>query len=234
MIGIGERIRVVRGDESLPSFADKLGIHKNTLARYEKEESLPDVGVIIKICEIATDVDVTPNWLIEGDGPPPKPSYFYAHQKLRARLADMVDSEAKAREVINKVGLNLSASQLIGYISNKEMISDFDLVNLCDKFAFYDSNLVVSKRIFEERKETNFGGSVPQTETSRLGKLNRSLLKEAVEIIEDLSQKNEAVLSTSKKSDLITLIYEDMLHLSNEHDYDDFVDRAERMIKLVL
>jgi hypothetical protein len=100
--------------------------------------------------------------------------------------------------------------------------------------VFYDSDLVTSKRIMKNLLEANFHVSEQEADTSGIVNLDRSLLEKAIEIVEDLIQKNGALLSSSKKADLITLVYEDMLHLSGKHNQDDFIDRAERMIKLSL
>ncbi len=62
----GERIRLVRGGKSLTEFAAGFGIHKNTLARYEKGESLPDAGFLAKLCDIYR---VNPSWILTGEGP---------------------------------------------------------------------------------------------------------------------------------------------------------------------
>ncbi len=64
--GIGERIREIRANSSLPAFAENLGVHKSTLSRYEKEESYPDAPFIMKLCN---QFDTDPNWLLTGEGP---------------------------------------------------------------------------------------------------------------------------------------------------------------------
>lgn len=63
---IGERIKIVRGEESLPAFAERFGVHKNTLIRYEKGESQPDAAFLKKICD---KFNVHPTWLLTGEGP---------------------------------------------------------------------------------------------------------------------------------------------------------------------
>lgn len=47
-------------------FAARLGIHKNTLGRYERGESEPDFSVCASICSI---FGVSPTWLLLGVGP---------------------------------------------------------------------------------------------------------------------------------------------------------------------
>lgn len=68
----GERIRQVRGGKSLTEFAAGFGIHKNTLARYEKGDGVPDGAFLAKICEV---YHINPVWILTGEGPvhPPDP-----------------------------------------------------------------------------------------------------------------------------------------------------------------
>jgi phage repressor protein C with HTH and peptisase S24 domain len=47
--------------------ADKLGIHKNTMANYERGERFPDVNILLKILEVFSDIN--PSWLLTGTGP---------------------------------------------------------------------------------------------------------------------------------------------------------------------
>jgi transcriptional regulator with XRE-family HTH domain len=63
--GIGHRIRIVRGEKSQFVFAEELGIHRNTLIRYEDELSHPDSDIISKICKT---YDINSSWLLFGGG----------------------------------------------------------------------------------------------------------------------------------------------------------------------
>ena len=63
--GIGHRIRIVRGEKSQFVFAEELGIHRNTLIRYEDELSHPDSDIISKICKT---YDINSSWLLFGSG----------------------------------------------------------------------------------------------------------------------------------------------------------------------
>jgi transcriptional regulator with XRE-family HTH domain len=62
--GIGARITQVRARITQGKFADSLGIHKNTLIRYEKEERLPDSEFLTRIYEL---YGVDPTWLLTGE-----------------------------------------------------------------------------------------------------------------------------------------------------------------------
>ncbi len=63
-LDIGSRIAQVRFPLPQGKFADSLGIHKNTLIRYEKGERLPDSSLLLLICE---RYDVDPGWLLTGN-----------------------------------------------------------------------------------------------------------------------------------------------------------------------
>lgn len=61
--GIGERIRSVRGAFSRDTFADTVGVSRNTLLRYEQEERRPDADFLQRVCERH---GVDPTWLLLG------------------------------------------------------------------------------------------------------------------------------------------------------------------------
>lgn len=62
---IGERIQAIRGKRSREAFAAELGIHPQTLARYEKGERLPDSSVLENLSK---KCGVSPMWLLLGEG----------------------------------------------------------------------------------------------------------------------------------------------------------------------
>ena len=66
MGSVGERIRELRGEMQQAELADKLEIHKNTMANYERGERFPDVNILSKILEIFPDAN--PAWLLTGEG----------------------------------------------------------------------------------------------------------------------------------------------------------------------
>lgn len=64
--GIGSRLAHIRGSMSQAAFAEKLGVHKNSLGNYERENRTPDAGFLAKL--IANGYDC--NWLLTGIGEP--------------------------------------------------------------------------------------------------------------------------------------------------------------------
>ena len=63
---LGHRLKQIRGSLSQERFAKSLGIHKNTLVRYEKGERLPDSRFLARVCKTYR---VNPAWLLTGTGP---------------------------------------------------------------------------------------------------------------------------------------------------------------------
>ncbi len=227
VIGIGNRIRYLRGGESLPSFAKKLGIHKNTLVRYEKEESLPDVGFVLKLCKIIDNEAITPSWLIEGEGPMPSPGYFKAHEELRGRLSNLSNIE-KAQEVIETAGLSITPERLVGYIVGNDMLSDLELYELCTKIAYYDFEAVKRSSMPIEQESSRCNESV--VIASPVCVLKSTLLREIIELIEGLSKEYQKELSPEKKAEIIAILYEEFV--GDQSKIDLLQTKSKRLFNL--
>ena len=65
-MSIGQRIAEVRGSRSRKAFAEHVGIVENTLRNYETSLSLPNSDVVSEIC---TKEQISPLWLLTGEGP---------------------------------------------------------------------------------------------------------------------------------------------------------------------
>lgn len=61
----GRRLREVRGELSQAAFADKAGVHKNTLGGYERGERSPDAEFLRALVMLGYNV----NWVLTGEGP---------------------------------------------------------------------------------------------------------------------------------------------------------------------
>lgn len=64
---VGQRLRWVRGEKSRPVFGAEFNINKNTLARYEKDDTSPDIVLSGQICD-SCRIDL--NWFVYGKGDP--------------------------------------------------------------------------------------------------------------------------------------------------------------------
>lgn len=63
---IGDRIKLARGKRSQDDEAAMLGIHKNTLARYESGARNPDSEFIEKLLSVHPEIN--PMWFVTGNG----------------------------------------------------------------------------------------------------------------------------------------------------------------------
>ena len=61
---IGSRLVIARGKQSQLDFATQMGVHRNSLSRYESGENEPSAEVLQKIAELGYNV----NWLLTGKG----------------------------------------------------------------------------------------------------------------------------------------------------------------------
>jgi len=62
---LGERLRQVRSQLSQDEFATRLGVHKNTIGKYERGERQPEAEILSRLrSELGVDV----NWLLTGEG----------------------------------------------------------------------------------------------------------------------------------------------------------------------
>ena len=66
-MSFGDRVKSVRGNLTQKIFADKLGVHTNTVSRWERGEQVPDQGDLCSILTIFNEI--SPEWLLTGDGP---------------------------------------------------------------------------------------------------------------------------------------------------------------------
>ena len=65
-MGLGERLRQVRGNKSQVEFGRIIGISQSSVGVYEGESRLPDSKVLTSICNA---FEISPAWLLMGTGP---------------------------------------------------------------------------------------------------------------------------------------------------------------------
>lgn len=62
---LGQRLIRIRGKDNAAVFAEKVGVHKNTLGRYESGERFPDAKFLEAIARLGINI----HWLVTGVGP---------------------------------------------------------------------------------------------------------------------------------------------------------------------
>lgn len=72
---IGDRLALVRGSVSQKEFANSLGVHKNTLGLYERNDRAPDANLLRLLLE---GHGININWLLTGSG-----SMYISHQEAQ-------------------------------------------------------------------------------------------------------------------------------------------------------
>lgn len=64
-LGIGERLRIVRNNESQKEFGARFGVDLNTVGRYETGANTPKADFIAAVC---AEYAINPSWLLFGKG----------------------------------------------------------------------------------------------------------------------------------------------------------------------
>ncbi|MBU0973956.1 MAG: helix-turn-helix domain-containing protein [Proteobacteria bacterium] len=127
LLGVGERIRIIRGYETIVKFAEKICIHKSTLIRYEKEEGFPDAKTLIKICKT---FHINPTWLLFGEGqketPIPPLTHTASHNALRQRLKTV-----HASSYINPCCTEITREKYQAYMQGEYVPTEKELNFLC-------------------------------------------------------------------------------------------------------
>jgi len=106
---VGDRIRELRGEMQQAELADKLSIHKNTMANYERGDRFPDVKILLKILEVFPDTN--PAWLLTGEGfknrsePVQKGFVMFPRYEIEAGAGP---------------GRNVQSEQIVDFVSFKE------------------------------------------------------------------------------------------------------------------
>jgi phage repressor protein C with HTH and peptisase S24 domain len=106
---IGDRIRELRGEMQQSELADKMGVHKNTMANYERGDRFPDVNILLKILEVFPDTN--PAWLLTGEG---------SKNRSEPVQGGFVMFPRYEIEVGAGPGRNVQSEQVVDFVSFKE------------------------------------------------------------------------------------------------------------------
>lgn len=64
---IKDRLKLIRGNQRQDEFATRIGVHKNTVGRWERGEQEPNYGDMNRILHALPDIN--PAWLLAEEGP---------------------------------------------------------------------------------------------------------------------------------------------------------------------
>lgn len=223
---IGERIKLVRGSSSLADFAAKIGVHKSTLIRYEKGESLPDSGVLNRICD---EFNINPTWLLTGNGPkkrqPTLLGYSEAHNKLREAIRIslapeirwyMYDSETPEE-------MRMTREQFWAYFRGEYVPTKEQLIELAKRAGFRNDidflNELVGGEFLKRREEAM---------TMATAKIDEPLMETIVIAVERHLESRKLTLTPEKKARLYVHLYEIFFE-----DHEVKEETVERVLRLV-
>lgn len=65
-MGVGDRIKMIRGALRQDTFAEMVGVHLNTVGRWERGQRTPDIDDLNKI--LAAFPQISPTWFLTGEG----------------------------------------------------------------------------------------------------------------------------------------------------------------------
>ena len=100
-IELGKRLREARGNTTLPDFAQSLGVHKNTVMRWERGECAPDANIVKTIFEI---YNVDPTWLITG-----KP--------IKESHSEKYLATTRIVEILDEIGIDLPTEKMVLFVT---------------------------------------------------------------------------------------------------------------------
>lgn len=81
--GVGKRIREVRADATQAHFADRIGVDRKTIVRWEDGSLIPNAPSLLYISQ-SYGLDI--NWLLTGKGAPPEKTVSDAERRILAAL----------------------------------------------------------------------------------------------------------------------------------------------------
>ena len=226
-VGIGGRIKAVRGGRTIPEFADSLLIHKSTLIRYEKEESYPDAKLILKLCE---QENINPNWLLTGNGPKSRWAVDLdsLHNILRKSFKKKfsVSSKEESSSFCEKTKIGISPEVLLSYLSGEVIISGEALKKICE-LSGVDSDFLENSASYTSGQ----GLGIASLEFGRPITLDRSILLKVLLKVENFVEIENISIEQNKKAHLVVWLYENIM--DGVFEVEDIKSQLKRIAGLI-
>lgn len=233
-IDIGDRLREIR--ERVPpaglsrdNFACRLPfpVHKNTIARYETGQRVPDATYLLAVCKA---FKVNPTWLLTGEGPrgteEPPAIFTAAHIALRKQLSSLAN--AAQEESSESLGTPMPYDKIVAYIRGQYLPSEEELIEICRVAkADYVAVKGTGRKAHPSEDGRQFGRHLDGG-----AKLDAKLLQNVVEIFENTLSANNTHLPAKRKAELIVYLYRDFANRENEVDTSQIESEAKRVCSL--
>jgi len=142
--GIGERIKIIRGDVDKKVFANRIGIEEDALDAYENELLSPDVNFLASLCR---DFKIKASWLLLGSGPRKSDDYII-YEEERDFIAK-IDVET-LRDVLESIKESLLELTNKGYCDESSII---DIEENAELIAFLYEDSVEHESKYKSKKQ---------------------------------------------------------------------------------
>lgn len=105
-MGLGDRLKLIRGTVSQTVFAKKIGVSQSSLSLYELGTRAPDSTTLEVICRL---FDIAPAWLLMGAGP-----MYYSRQQEEQMADSRPTCESLSEQHTDNIDKKNIASQQNG------------------------------------------------------------------------------------------------------------------------
>jgi len=148
---ISERLKLIRGDLRQQDFANKVGVKKNTVGRWERGEQNPTQAELCVVLEAFPEI--SPTWLLTGDGPMKgfvagEPAQVQGEAEVQGGKGP-VDISDDLLEAINKILEEKLGDRKAEITASKLMTLTMTLVR------FYSRNFIESEEFRQDTLEKN-------------------------------------------------------------------------------
>ncbi|POF99423.1 hypothetical protein BGP82_29090 [Pseudomonas putida] len=114
--GVGERIAQLRGSMKIGDFAERLGVNRKTITRWEAGEALPDGSSLLAL---RNSFGAAPTWVLLGEVTPDAEMPLAAEERLlleRYRQSPVALREAALRVLLGEQPVTRSFKEVGQYI----------------------------------------------------------------------------------------------------------------------
>ncbi len=227
---IGERLKKIRGRETQDGFSAKIGVPKNTLRRWERDEQTPSFEALNAILEAYPEIN--PGWLLSGHGETTRPiklTESEAHTKLKERLKLVFQGHNQFFNSYRCEHFGLDYDRVISYIYRDYLPSEKEIDLMCDLLHGYSFEYGRPKTRNEQSESLIESAIKNKIETTNFNNIDFVLIKTIIIEIEKIIGRERIVLEPESMAGLIAILYEDCFSIIGEKE-----DAIRKRLNLLL